>query len=786
MGKQLKLWYRRPAKKWTDSLPIGNGRIGGMVFGGVNQERIALNEDTLWSGYPKDKNNPTASQHLDRVRRLCQEKKFGEAQDYLEAHMLGDYTESYLPLGDIWMTFPDMMEKNITNYVRELDLNRAVAYTRYGCQGIMYEREVFASYPAQAIIMKLTADHKGAITMELGATSPLRTNENVAGNQLIMEGICPSHVEPSYLECAHPIVYSQKDEEKGIQFALILEAEVCGGTIEKKGDRLCISKADSVVIKMVVRTSFCGFNCSPYLEGSEYLEHAKADLMQIEKKTYEELKKEHEEDYQKYYERVDFSLEETGEDTVATDERLENITHGKRDLHLYELIFQYGRYLLISSSREGTQPANLQGIWNDQVRAPWSSNYTLNINTEMNYWPTEICNLSEMHEPLFRMIEELRVNGAKTAKLHYGARGATAHHNTDIWRITNPVGRTTKGSVGYAYWCMGYGWLCQHLYEHYEYTQDKTFLREVAYPAIKDAALFYCDVMTKDRDGYWIISPSTSPENSFSYEGSSYKLDITTTMTTQIMKEVFQNVIYASEILEIDGEFAEQLKEKIEQLRPYGIGKRGTLMEWYDDYDEVEIHHRHISHLYALHPGHELTLEKAKELTEACRKTLLSRGDDGTGWSLGWKINAWARLGDGEHAEKLLKRQLQFVDSDDMNYSNGGGTYRNLFDAHPPFQIDGNFATCAGIAQMYLQSHDQEVLLLPALPKSFRNSHMKGLRAVGDLEVDLVVKEGKLEKAVLYAHSTCKHPVCVHYGKKKYCFTPQEGETYELSRGDFL
>ncbi|HZJ82749.1 MAG TPA: glycoside hydrolase family 95 protein, partial [Clostridia bacterium] len=416
---------------------------------------------------------------------------------------------------------------------------------------------------------------------------------------------------------------------------------------------------------------------------------------------------------------------------------------------------------------------------------PWSSNYTLNINTEMNYWPAEICNLSELHQPLLELINELRITGAKTAKLHYGVDGFVVHHNTDIWRLSNPVGNFGRGMAGCAFWPMAAGWLCQHLFEHYEYTLDKEFLRDTGYPAIRDAAKFYMDMLVEDEDGYLIMAPSTSPENIFLYDGEVCKVSKTATMTMAIVREVFNNCIKCSEILNMDKEFAREIRSKIPKLFPYQIGSKGQLLEWEEEFEELEPHHRHISHIYPLHPGFEITPLDTPELAEACKKSLLLRGDDGTGWSLGWKINTWARLHDGNHALKLLKRQLFYVSENNTNYTDGGGTYMNLFDAHPPFQIDGNFGACAGIAEMFLQSYDGKVLILPALPDELANGHIKGLCAKGGIVTNILFRDGKLHKMGFYTKSEGSRVVTFIYNGRSLQMEVAEGQHYAIDGSMF-
>ena len=780
--QENRLWYRQPAKEWTDSLPLGNGRIGAMVFGGICEERIALNEDTFWSGYPQNKNNPQAAKFFPHARELAYEGKYGELTEYVEAHMLGDYTESYLPLGDICLSFPQFADKTVGAYCRDLNLNDAVSHTQFRIGDVTYSREAFVSHPDQVFVMRIGADQKGQIAFRVSMSSVLKSEVSAQGNQLILEGICPSHVEPSYLWSENPVIYEEKPEKKGIQFRGILELRTTDGCVSCEEDALVVRDADEAILMFAVRTSFHGYKKSPYPEGREYQNLCATDLARLSQCTYEVLLKRHKEDFQELFRRVDFCLEQENDEDIPTDERLVRFRESNDDKLLYQLIFQYGRYLLIASSREGTQPANLQGIWNQELRAPWSSNYTLNINTEMNYWMAESCNLSECHAPLFQLVEELCDTGAETARLHYGAAGAVAHHNSDLWRVANPVGRTDRGSIGYAYWCMSLGWLCQHLFSHYEYTKDVVFLKERAYPAIRKATEFYLDVLTPDEEGHLILAPSTSPENAYLAEGKRYQIAKTTTMTTAILREVFRNCMRCCEILSVDEAFRQRVCAAYEQLPEYKIGKKGNLLEWDEDYEDAEVTHRHISHLYPLYPGDEITVDGTPALAEACKKALRLRGDDGTGWSLGWKMNTWARLRDGNHAEKLLKRQLQLVDTDECNYSNGGGTYRNLFDAHPPFQIDGNFAATAGIAEMFLQNGNGRIILLPALPDAWKNGYIKGLCAKDGIVVDLYFREGRMEKAAFRTNREEEKRITVRYGVKEYSLRLHRGEVLELNQ----
>lgn len=777
----MRLLYNKPAEKWVEALPLGNGRIGAMVFSIPDRDVFMLNEDTLWSGYPRDTNVADAADYNLKALELVKQKKYKEAEECIEDHMLGGYTQSYMPLGDLRLDFPSIDRENVTSYSRELNLNNAIVTTSFFHKGVRYKREAFVSYPDQCMIIRLSADKGQSISFSASFSSQLKSATAVEGNTALLDGICPSHVEPNYINSHNPIIYEKEDHKKGIGFRAAAIIENHGGKVVAKDNSIHVEDANSVVIKLCVRTSFNGYDKQPFLEGKDYKRDCQDDHDKIQGQPFDILKARHVEDYQELFNRVLLNLDSDKKDCIPTDRRLELFQETQDDKGLYELIFQYGRYLLIASSREGTQPANLQGIWNKEMRPPWSSNYTLNINTEMNYWPAEMCNLSELHQPLFDLIDGLRVTGAKTAKLHYGAGGFTAHHNTDIWRLSNPVGDFGRGTAGYAFWPMAAGWLCRHLFEHYEYTLDKEFLEYRAYPAISDAATFYMDMLVEDEEGYLIMSPTTSPENAFIYGGEICKVSKTATMTIAIIKEVFANFIKCCEALSIEDEMSRGIRDKISRLYPYRVGSKGQLLEWEEEFQEPEPHHRHISHIYPLYPGFEITRLETPDLAEACRKTLNLRGDDGTGWSLGWKINTWARLHDGNRALKLLKRQLRYVSESNTDYMGGGGTYANLFDAHPPFQIDGNFGACAGIAELFLQSYDDKVLILPALPDELSEGRIKGLCAKGGIVTDITFHNGGLEKMDFYTTSGESRQVTFIYKDRYLQMNIIKGKYYTIN-----
>lgn len=760
------LWYNQPAQYFEETLVLGNGKMGASVFGGVYSDKIYLNDVTLWSGEPVNANmNPEAHKNLPAIREALQNEDYKLA-DELNKKLQGKFSESYAPLGTL---FIDMKHAgNVSEYYRELNINEAVSRMRYRVGNTTYTREYFISHPDKVMIIKLTASKKGALSFNLKMNSLLRFSVSSTKNQLNMSGYAPVHAEPSYRgNIPNAIVF---DENRGTRFEAQAKIKTTNGTLVQTDSTLGVTGATEAIVLLSIATSFNGFNKNPVTEGLNAQALAAEALNYALAKSYKQLLSAHVQDYQKFFNRVSLKLGATTPPNLPTDERLKRYAEGMEDKNLEVLYFQYGRYLLIASSRTSGAPANLQGIWNPYMRPPWSSNYTININTEENYWPAETTNLTEMHEPLLSFIKNISQTGKVTAKTFYGVNGWAAAHNSDIWAMSNPVGDFGKGDPVWANWTMGGAWLSTHLYEHYAFTKDETYLKQ-AYPILKGSAEFCLNWLVEDKNGNLVTSPGTSPENvyitSAGYKGATL---YGSTADLAMIRELFSQTIKAANALQIDGEFKNKLATALQKIYPYQIGKKGNLQEWYYDWEDAEPQHRHQTHLFGLHPGHHIDPERTPELADACRKTLEIRGDETTGWSKGWRINLWARLWDGNRAYKMYRELLKYVEPDEkkVNYQRGGGTYPNLFDAHPPFQIDGNFGGTAAIAEMLLQSTEDEIFLLPALPDAWPDGEVKGLCARGGLVVDMSWANGLLTK--LTVHAKANGTTTFRYNGKKLMF----------------
>lgn len=766
--REKDIWFREPAKNWNEAIPIGNGTIGGMVYGGIESDTIKINEETLWSGGPRDLQNYEAIKHLSVIRQLLEEGETKKAEKLIDKTMLGEYNECYLPMGDLVIN--SSLEGKVEKYTRKLDLEEGIVDVNYAIKDVSYKKEIFASYPDKSIVVRLSANKKGQLNFSTSLSSLLNYQVSIKGNQLKLSGNAPKHAYPHYLGKKAPVY----EDGYGMRFQMNLLVRNKGGSISEKGNELLIEDADEVELILTAATSFNGFDKNPVIEGKYSQKICKEQIAAISEVAYYELKERHINDYSNLYSRVKLDLGETEVNTLPLNERITKYRSGV-DPGLTALYFNFGRYLLISSSRPGkfAQPANLQGIWSRWLQPAWSANWTLNCNAQINYWGVEIANLSELHLPLIELTKELAIDGTKTAKNMYDARGWIAHHNADIWRTTSPVG----GSGLWAIYQVGSAWLCHHLWEHYAYTLDKEYLKEV-YPVMKNAAQFYMDNLQRDKDGYLVTNPSESFENHFEKpDGTKGWACIGATQDMQIIRDLFQNCKLAIAELKIDKDFDVKLNEYTAQLFPMRISPTtGRLQEWKDDWKSANVNSGQVAHGWGLAVGNQISPRETPELAGAFVKTLEHRKpwnqNECASWTGSFSAKFWARLENGEMLQKVIDNHFKWA-----LFPNLTSNFRSYWE------IDGNLGMMSSIAEMMLQSHTGEIVLLPALPTKYPNGEVKGLRARNGFEVDIKWENNELVEAVIYSEHgmDCK----VRYKENVIVLNIEKGKKISITTNSF-
>ena len=738
-----KLYYGEEAKTWEQGMPVGNGRIGAMLLGGTAKERIWLNEDTLWSGFPLDYTDDKVPYYLKKVRALILNKEYEMAEKIISEKMVGIWNESYLPMGEVVIEMPELQAEK-SEYKRCLDIGKGISTMQVQANGQWYQRSVFCSHVDQILVIKIAASQKFQKNVIIKLNSQLKHMQASYGSESYLEGWCPEIVEPDYYPAEEAIIYKSFEKTRAIKFQMGMKI-VTDGELIAKEDKLEVVGGQEILLFITSANSFISYD-KPAV--AEYRQKVKAHLKQAASYSYEELKERHQADYTALFKRVEIDLGHSENENFFMEERLERFERGEDDPELLATCFQLGRYLLISSSREGTQPANLQGIWNAYLRPPFSSNYTVNINTQMNYWPAEVGNLSECVNPLLTFIKEIAKTGETTASVNYQCRGWVVHHNVDLWRKTTAVGSRNKeiNVLPWSYWLMAGGWFCRHIWEHYLFNLNQKFLKEEAFPVMRECAKFYLDFLV-EKEGELVIIPSTSPENRFVDKGGIRAVGCACTMDTLILTELFRNCLKAMELSPeiVEPILKQQLEVALNKLPPLRIGKEGQLQEWNEDFVESEIEHRHLSHMYGIYPGENILAERDTVLAKACHKSMERRGEGSVPWSRAWKIGIYARLKDGEKAYAEARRFLQPTADTEISYNNGG-VFGNLLCARP-LQVDGNLGFTGCMAEMFVQSHGETVEFLPAIPKAWQNGYVRGLKIRGNKEVEMEWKNGRIVKS---------------------------------------